>query len=228
MKWTVGVAILAVFTLTLMAKGPQGTVPLDSALEYQAHAEVNGAAVGARVLTAKQVHRDFSTDLNRCCLVVEVALYPAKGKSIDVSLNDFALRVGNTDHALKPSSARLLAAQLQQNNASKGATGVVVSPEVHVGYESGIDPITGQRVHGVEYGAGVGVGMGPDPTLPPASTPRDRQVMRLELNEKGLPQMDTAKPVSGYIYFSLSKNQRKAAHHLEYTLNGKKISLTLN
>lgn len=229
MKLTLGLAVLTILTLPLLATGPQGTVPRGMALEYPAHAQANGATIGARLLTAKQVHSSFSTDLNSCCLVVEVALYPAKGKSIDVSLNDFALQAGNTDHAVKPSSATLLAAELQKHNEPSTGTNVQVSPVVHVGYESGVDPITGQRVHGVDYGVGVGVGVGgSDPSMSPASTPRDRDVMQLELSEKGLPQVDTSAPVAGYIYFRLSKDSKKAPHYLEYTLNGKKLSLKLN
>lgn len=229
MKLTLGLAALTILTLPLLATGPQGTVPRGMALEYPAHAQANGAAIGARLLTAKQVHSNFSTDLNSCCAVVEVALYPAQGKSIDVSLNDFALQAANTDEAEKPSSATLLAAELQNHNVeSAQGTGVQVSPVMHVGYESGIDPITGQRVHGVDYGVGVGVGVGADPSMPAASTPRDRDVMQLELSEKGLPQVAASAPVAGYIYFRLSKNNKKTPHYLEYTLNGKKLSLKLN
>lgn len=229
MKLTLGLAALTILTLPLLATGPQGTVPLQSAIEYPSHAQAEGAAIGARLLTAKQVHAKFSTDLNSCCLVVEVALYPAKGKTLDVSLNDFALQAGNTGEAMKPSSARLLAAELQHHNVeSAQGTGVQVSPVMHMGYESGIDPITGQRVHGVDYGVGVGVGVGQNPSMPPASTPRDRDVMQLELSEKGLPQVDTSAPVAGYVYFRLSKDSKKAPHNLEYTLNGKKLSLPLN
>lgn len=228
MKLTLGLAAITILTLPLLATGPQGTVPRGMAAEYPAHAQASGAAIGARLLTAKQVHSNFSTDLNSCCIVVEAALYPAKGKSIDVSLNDFALQAANTGEAEKPSSARLLAAELQKRNEPSPGTGVQVSPVVHVGYESGIDPITGQRVHGVDYGVGVGVGVGPDSSMPAASTPRDRDVMQLELSEKGLPQVNTSAPIAGYIYFRLSKNNKKAPHYLEYTLNGKKLSLKLN
>jgi hypothetical protein len=232
MKASLRFVLLALLTFPLMASEPAGTVPRNSAAEYQAHSKAQGAGIGARVLTSKEVHHAFSTDLNECCVVVEVAIYPATGQSLNVSLNDFSLQVGNTDRAAKPSSARLLAAQLQERNAAPDQTGVTVYPEAHVGYEAGIDPITGRRVHGVDYGGGVGVGVGPnrDPNLPmpPASTPRDRKVMALELGEKGLPQGETAVPVAGYFYFALSKKDRKAVHHLKYTLNGRNLSLNLN
>jgi len=35
-------------------------------------------------------------------------------------------------------------------------------------------------------------------------------------------------PVAGYLYFSLSKENKKALHELEYTLNGQKVSLKLD
>ena len=91
MKASLRLLLLALLTFPLMASEPAGTVPRNSALEYQAHAKVNGAAIDARVLTPKEVHHTISTDLNDCCLVVEVAIYPATGQSINVSLNKFAL-----------------------------------------------------------------------------------------------------------------------------------------
>lgn len=229
MKLTLSLAALAVLTLPLLATGPQGTVPLQSAIEYPSHTQAGGAAIGAKLLTPKEVHSNFSTDLNSCCLVIEVALYPAKGKSMNVLLNDFALQIGNSDQAVKPSSASLLAAEIQKRNEPPAqGTGVTVSPVMHVGYESGIDPMTGQRVHGIDYGVGVGVGVGRDPAALPAADPRNRDVTQLELNEKGLPQVDTSAPVAGYVYFSLSKDAKKAPHYLKYTLNGQPVSLKLN
>jgi len=213
-------------TLPLMADSPKGTVPRSAAEKYTAHAEADGAALGATLLTSKDLHKAFSTDLSHCCLVVEVALYPPKDKAINISSDAFVLRLAGTEAAVKASSARLLAAQLQKKNADS----VAVTPvaEVHVGYESGTDPLTGQRVRGVEAGGGVGVGVGRDPAAAPASTPRDREVMELELTEKALPENTVSAPVAGYLYFSLSKDNKKAVHQLEYILNGQKVSLKLD
>ena len=98
-----------------------------------------------------------------------------------------------------------------------------------MGYESGTDPITGQRVHGVETGGGVGVGIGnAQPAPRPGSTDRDRYVMEMELNEKALPDDTVSAPIAGYLYFSLSKDNKKASHQLEYILNGQKVSLKLD
>jgi hypothetical protein len=226
MKPATVLTLLAILTLPMLANGPKGTVPRGAASSYAAHGEADGASIGAALLASREVHKAFSTDLTRCCRVVEVALYPGKEKPLDVSPDDFVLRLAGTDTAVKPSSARLLAAQLQKKNAD--SVGVNPVTEAHVGYESGIDPMTGQRVHGVDTGVGVGVGVGRGPGAGPASTIRDRDVMELELDEKSLPEQTAAAPVAGYLYFSLSKDNKKAAHQLEYTLNGQKVSLKLD
>jgi hypothetical protein len=196
------------------------------AVKYATHAEAGGAMVGATLLTPKDVRKAFTTDLNHCCLVVEVALYPAKGKAINVSSDEFVLRLAGTETAVKASSAEVLAAQLQRKNSNQPA--VMPVGEAHVGYESGIDPLTGQRIHGVETGVGVGVAVGHDPAAASASAARDRAATELELAEKALPEDTVTTPVAGYLYFSLSKADRKAAHELEYTLDGQKVLLKLD
>jgi hypothetical protein len=74
MKAAVILTLLAILTLPLMADAPRGTVPRSTARKYAAQAEAGGAALGATVLTSKDVYKAFSTDLTQCCLVVEVAL----------------------------------------------------------------------------------------------------------------------------------------------------------
>ena len=225
MKTPAILILLSILSVPLIADAPKGTVPRSAAEKYAAHAEAGGAAIGATLLTPKEVHKAFSTDVTRCCRVLEVALYPSKNETIEVSTSDFVLRLAGTETAVKASSATLLAAQLQKRNSDD--KGIATLGEVHVGYESGTDPLTGQRVHGVESGVGVGVGIG-DLGPRPASIDHDRDLMELELTEKGLPEGTALAPVSGYLYFSLSKDNKKAKHELEYTLNGRKISLKLD
>jgi hypothetical protein len=217
-------------TVPLTADAPKGTVPRSAADKYAAHAQAGGAALGASLLTAKDVHKAFTTNLTRCCRVVEVALYPGKDKAIDVSPGDFVLRLAGTDTAIKASSAVVVAAQLQELHRNETAgRDVTTFGEAHVGYESGIDPITGQRVHGVDTGGGVGVAVDNSPSGPrPASTDRNRYVMETELNEKALPDDKVSAPVAGYLYFALAKDNKKARHELEYILNGQKVSLKLD
>lgn len=216
-----------VVTTTLIASGPKGTVPRSSAARYAAHSEVDGVKLGAVFLTAQEARRAFTSDVNRCCLVVEVALYPVKERPLEVSSDDFALRLTGSDSAAKPSSAQLLASTLEKKARSDRE--IVVSPGVEVGYGSGdyYDPATGQRRGGGVYtGAGVGVGVGGRGNGP--ANDRDRDVMALELSEKGLPEGAASKPVAGYLYFQLSSKKKNATYQLEYTLNGNKVSLPLH
>lgn len=219
-------ALLLALAAGVLASGPKGTVPRANASLYPAHAERDGASAGAVLLTADQVKRNFAADLARCCLVLEVALYPAKDGRLDVSLNDFTLRVGGTDVAIKPSSPRLLAATLQKTAPAR--RDVTVSPSVGIGYESGrvYDPATGRtRGGGVYTSAGAGVGVG---DKRPASSDSDREVMELELGEKGLPEGTATAPVAGYVYFSTSARKKgNLPYQLEYTLNGSKLYLRL-
>lgn len=223
-------AISLMCVVSLFAEAPRGTVPRSAADRYPSHAEQNGIAIGVTLLTPDQARHAFASDVNRCCLVVEVALYPPKDVPLDISLNDFVLRVTGTDVATKPSGAKVLAAKLQKKNASPHDRDVTVSPTVGVGYESGpvFDPATGQRRGGGVYtSAGVGVGIG-GPQPQPGSSDRDRATMELELSEKGLPEGIAPAPVAGYLYFSLpATKDKKATHQLEYTLNGNKVVLAL-
>ena len=214
---------LIVIVVCAAVAGPKGTVPRGDASRYPAHA----TQVGALLLPPEQIKNIFVSDLGRCCVVVEVALYPEDRGPLEVSLGDFALRLAGADTATKPSSAKVVAASLQKANASDRV--VTISPQVGIGYESGrpyYDPVTGERRGGgVRTSAGVGVGVGQTP--PAASTTRDRDVMELELGEKGLPEGDASAPVAGYLYFAIAPKKKVSTYQLEYLLRGSKVVLRL-
>ena len=219
--------------VSLSAEAPRGTVPRANADHYPVHTEKSGVSIGVALLTPDQVRKAFSSDVNKCCLVVEVALYPPKESRVSVSFNDFVLRVGDSDIAARPSDAKVLAAKLQKKATPQGKD-VSISPSVGVGYDSGgFDPYTGQRrPSGVYTSTGVGVGIGG--SRPQAgSTDVDRNTMELELSEKGLPEGEAIAPVAGYLYFALPQTKDKAkdkkapARQLEYTLYSNKVVLAL-
>lgn len=231
MKLRTLLAAALICAVSLYADAPKGTVPRAAADKYPVHAMQDNVSIGASLLTPDQTRKAFASDLDRCCLVIEVAFYPQKDAPVKISLNDFDLRVSGTDIATKPSSADVLAAKLQKKaSPSSDSHDVVVHPTAGVGYESGgYDPYTGQRrPGGVVTSSGVGVGIGGPQPPAPGSTDRDRRTMELELGEKALPEGSAAAPVSGYLYFSLpSGKDKKAAHQLEYFLNGEKVVLQL-
>ncbi len=203
----------------------KGPAPRSSAESYPAHAQQDVAAIGAARLTRVQVRKAFVSDMD-CCLAVEVAVYPQKDHQVEISFDDFTLRVAGTNIAVKPSDARVLAALLPDK--TKSDKDVVISQTSHVGYEPGTnDPRTGTRRSGVYSGSGVGVGVGLGGGSQ-VSNQQERALMQAELTEKGLPEGKTAAPVAGYIYFSLPpQKDKKTAYQLEYTLNGNKLVLLL-
>jgi|SRR6185312_5860091 len=228
MKMVRWLMLLGICCATLAAQEPGGTVPRASADKYPAHAEQDGNSIGAVALKPSQVKKTFSTDLDACCVAVEVALYPGKEHMLEVLSNEFALREVGKDIATKPSSPELIAAKLQRHAQpdQPGNKNVVISPRAGVGYETGgVDPITGQQRHGgVVTSTGVDVAVGGSRGPQPGSTEADRRTMELELHEKGLPEGNTASPVSGYLYFAVPKD-KKVKYQLEYMLNGTKVVL---
>jgi hypothetical protein len=182
-------------------------------------------SIGAELLTRKEVLKEFAADVNRCCLVVRVAVYPKKDELLVVSLDDFTLTVGETDTPIRPQSATVISAKLEKKNRPQGG----VTTSAGIGYESGtyIDPVTGQpvRVHGVTTSAGVAVGVGD--RVPATVAEHDREVIERELSEKGLPEAKITIPVSGYLYFSLPKQTKHAKYHLEYAVKGETLHLEL-
>jgi len=223
-------AVVALVCAAAMASDTsRGTVPRPAPDKYDAHAEQNGIGIGANLLTAGQAKKVFATDVDKCCLVVEVALYPQKDGLIEVSSGDFALRLVGQDFATRPSSGEVVAAKLVRTTEtqSSGGRDVTLSPVGGVGVGSTTDPITGQRRTGVSYGGGVGVGVGSSQPKSPSTVEADRRTMELELNEKGLPQGNTASPVSGYLYFSVPP-KKNAKYQLEYTVNGNQVVLPLH
>ena len=216
--------------LPLMATawaGAKGIAPRSSSSEYPAHIQRDSVAVGAKLLTSAEVRKAFVSNLNHCCIVVELAVFPKAGQPFSVSLDDLTLRVAGTETAARPSSATVISAALQKD--ARQQRDVMVVPAVTVGYQTGsvYDPTTGTaRGGGVYTGAGVGVGVGQRGNQPGASD-KDRSVMETELNEKGLQEGDSASPVAGYLYFQISRS-KNAKYQLQYKLNGNSVQINLN
>lgn len=125
----------------------KGIKPHASAERYASHGEANGVAVGATVLTPDEVRQIFTTDLNNCCVVVEVGLFPETGKSLEVGRENFSLRATGTNAAVKPSSPNILAtgSRLSPRGGSMTPHGSV---GVTVGSGGGYYPGLGQTQPG--------------------------------------------------------------------------------
>ena len=221
-RWRCAAMLL---TLTSFAyAGSKGITPKNSADAYPAHAQVSGTGIGARLLSDGDARKALVSDVNRCCMVVEVALYPQKDKPMALAVSDFSLKLVQSGSETKASSGTVVAARLQREAID--TRDVSVSPHGSIGYQSGgYDPITGQRAPGPYTETGVSVARDPRGSHSGASA-EDRSVMETELNEKGLHDGDVAAPVAGYVYFEVPRN-KKATYQLVYEANGEPVTLEL-
>ncbi|HEU4413671.1 MAG TPA: hypothetical protein VFT65_02725 [Candidatus Angelobacter sp.] len=223
-------AVLSLICATcIFAQSPRGTVPRPDASRYPAHAENHGLQIGAVELTKKEVKKAFFTDVNQCCVVVEVALYPAKDKAMKIALQDFTLREpGKTDGA-QLSDAGVLAGRLELRPLppdSEHRPGVEI--EEGVGARRGPGENGDPRQHKTvteDHRVSVGIPVGGDPQSP-AAEGTFRKAIEDELQEKMLPAATDGAPVSGYLYFAVPR-KNKGDYELVYTINEEKIVLHL-
>lgn len=227
------ILVLSLSTLLLQAQDADqtseklgGAAPRASAAKYRAHLERDGFSIGAELLSKKQASQTFAADVNHCCLVVLVAVYPKKDKAVDLSFTDFALEEVGSDIPVRPESATIVAAKLEKR---KNSSSTEVYPHGTVGYGRGTytDPNTGQPVHVHEVDAAVGIGIAPNGKVPPNVADHDRDVMERELYEKALPDAKVSLPVAGYLYFPVPNPNKKAKYHLTYSGDAELVDLTL-
>ncbi len=217
------IIILVLSTALTAAADQKGIAARPKPSDHQAQAAMKDFKIAASCLSRLDIRKEFSSDLNRGYVVVEVALYPENGKSVEVDPGQIFLRLTEDGKPIRAAEARIIARTLQK--ASAGDRDVSVYPSVGVGYEtSRYDPNTGvQRPGGWTTDVGVGVGVGNGGA---ADTDEDRKVMELELTEKGLPKGTFSTPVSGYIYFAAPKTLVTSVI-LDLTLAGQQTKLTL-
>ena len=191
--------------LSALAQGlPARPQPAD----YPSRAESKGLVVAAEVMDPEQVQNEFSTPLVSRYQVMEVALYPQKGESVDVVLLDFGLRVDG--RLIRPATPDRIAAR-NQRRANERRKDITLWPAVGVS--------TGSWGTGTNVGVGVGVGDAPPG---PGSTDRDRRVMETELEDRGLQDGLANKPVAGYLYFPIGEVKSQSAE-LIYQLDDREV-----
>ncbi|HLH05538.1 MAG TPA: hypothetical protein VKX25_22405 [Bryobacteraceae bacterium] len=227
---------LFIFPALLLAQqANRGIAPRPAAQDYAAQGSTSGVTYAAALLPSAQVKKLFAFDISKDYVVFEVAAYPASGSNAEITADDFLLRPAKSGEPVRPSDPTTVASAIQQKNLPK--RGSESSPTVvagtEVGYESGRDPYTGQRVHGTYTSTGVGVGVGGDPGPPrmpsPGGYPQDRELLENQLWDKMLPDGHFDRAVAGYLYFpsSLLKKRSNGMYELEYLGNGEKVKLEI-
>lgn len=244
------VVCLVAFAGVLMAGSP-GIRPRADVASYSSHGEGPDFAVGAVVIPPQQAKKMFKVDMNRAgYVVVEVGVFPAPGKDVDLYPTDFTLFVDGTAVSMRPVSADTVA----ENIAGRPDTparvpapgGIDTAAGASIGHVSYPDPVTGRRTSGTvtETEAGVGIGGAParlpcrggydcdaSGSAPPVSQPSPTQsanTISQDLWEKGLPDGKTPRAVAGYLYFPKPPRKAKdAAWELRYENSDDRLRLPL-
>ena len=197
---------------------PKGIHPRSRPEDYAVHMQSRGLTIAARVLPADEVKHLFAFDISRDYVVFEVACYPESNERLQLQADDFVVKTNDKSELAHRTDPQTIAARLQQKSAPKPSSPTVYT-EANVGYESGTDPYTGRRVHGVYTGGGVGVSTYPVPQYPtPGGYPQDRELLESQLGSKSLPEGTFTAPVAGYLYFptSLLKKKSNGSYLLQY------------
>jgi hypothetical protein len=183
--------------LSSVMLGQHGTVPRASERDYPAHRKLDKLSIGAEYL----VH-SFSGGADmfiaKDFLVVEVALFPAKGETIIANPVQFTLRINGRRTALEPEPPELVAASLKDPDLRS-----------HPAVQAGVGPVIFGAPQPVERFPG-------DPTVrPPYPSPGSGQAsadqqapVKAEdlVIDAALPAGEHHAPVSGYLYFAYRGN----------------------
>jgi hypothetical protein len=146
----------------------------------QGHAEDDGVAITATVVSAEQVKQMFGTDFDNNYTVLDVTVAPKGGKPYAVRLDDFILRSESSlDH-----SGPLAAAQIA------GAGAVIVDRK----YGNRQSPDSPRPIEGTD------IHIQDDATAGPAFAALKKNI---------LVEKSTAEPESGLLFFPLSKEKPK-------------------
>ncbi len=175
-----------------------GTEPKPKAEDYEAHAQLKKAAIGAEYMV-HSFSGEGTTYIAKDYLVVEVALYPPKGERITVDGRAFTLRVNGAKHPILAVPASFVASTLSHEdwNTSRRLEGSVGSGPA--------DVIFGRprptRVPG-EQGPGTPLPPRVPESDPPGGIDRQPRATAPELVVKVALQDGTfAGPVSGFVFF---------------------------
>ena len=205
-------AVLAVSAFCLWGQDahPKGVHPRATPDDYAVKASGKGATYAASLVPAEDTKHLFAFDISGKYLVFEVAYFPEENHAGQIDTDDFVIKRGDKGELTHGADAIAVAAAIQKENAPKetrslGGGNTQVHTEANIGYESGRDPVTGQRVNGTYTGVGVGVEHGGPPAPPdyprPGGTLADRDLLEKQLQERQLPNGKFDHAVAGYLYF---------------------------
>jgi hypothetical protein len=225
--------ILCLVSAAALVWAGDGRTPRSSASDYPAHQDAKNATIAAVRVPDEQLNHIFPSDLSKKYVVVEVAIYPKDGSSVEVAAVDFVLRL--TDSESHPETAEEVAAMWRPHSKAHPD----ITSKTHVYTETGViiahgqDPVTGRPTTRTGTYEQVGVANGEDPNrrapYPSGSSGVDADRFEAMLGNWALPEGKAASPVAGYLYFPLPKatKGKGKAIELQYAHEGSSATLTL-
>ncbi len=195
------------------------TTPKEKAADYAVHGKDGTTAIGAEYLV-HSIPAGTRTFIASDYLVVEVAVFPVFGESIEISTSTFTLRLNGKKEVISAEGPGFVAASVKYPDWEQRKNVEVQGGIGDAGVVLGRPPVAG-RFPG-------------DPApqqsrLPRAPTaPDDRNGIEKEeparaeevIAQKALPEGPAEKPVSGYVYFRY-RGKVKSIKTLELIYNGK-------
>lgn len=147
----------------VLLAGAPGIRPRVAATDYPVRESTASFTIGAALIPRDQVRKIFAADLNGGgCVVIEVGVFPAEGRDVDLSPGDFMLSPDTGKMAERPVDADAIAAAIGRKHESAPArnSDVYTTTGVTIDRVPTIDPATGRQTHTTVVGTEAGVGVG--------------------------------------------------------------------
>lgn len=192
-----------------VASAGDGIKPRPDAADYPAHLDAKSATVAAAVLGQDQARKIFGGDVGRRYMIIEVAVYPKPSFEVDPA--DFFLKAANGD-MVRPDTPRDVANVWPEKDPKpERPGGTTVTAEAGAVYQSGRDPVTGQRASGVGTYEGVAVTNDPRAQAPPDPPRQDPNAYAIaaKVRDFALPEGRAHDAVAGYLYFPKPSKKAK-------------------
>ncbi len=215
--------------ISALAFAGDGRTPRSSSADYPVHQDTKTATIAAVRVSPEQLNKTFPSDFAKKYVVVEVAIYPKDGATVDVAAMDFVLRLADSES--RPDTPEEIAGLWRPRTAHPDVTSKThVTNETGVIVASGTDPVTGRRVTNTGTYERVGVSNGDDPNRPmpyPTGSSVDADRIEAQLAKWELQDGKTSSPVAGYIYFPVPTKKSKGGLELQYSREDVSANLKL-
>jgi hypothetical protein len=172
-----------------------------------------------------QVTKTFSSEIDKNYVVVEIALYPKDGETVDVNLFDFALRCGG-EQETRPDTPEQASLPWRENGRINERVEVTEQTGVYVATQK---DQTGRRTTSAGAYEATGVAVGGPQNQPYPDPPRgpDPRALADRLKTRSLPEGKTSRAVAGYLYFPRLKRSKDSRLELTYSKDATAVALAL-